>query len=231
VPHWLVVLSWAGVAFGVASALVVAVDLLVANRQAMWIMNVVWPVTALWAGPLGAAAYFRYGRAGSEASRQAAKGRGQTPPNRAQPFPVLVAKGTMHCGSGCTLGDMTAALLVLAAPFTVFGHRLFGAWVYEFVAAFVLGVAFQYFTIMPMRHVSAAEGLKDALKADTLSLAAWQIGMYGWMAVTTFAIFDRDLGPSSVVFWFMMQIGMVAGFFTSYPINWWLLRKGIKEAM
>jgi hypothetical protein len=29
----------------------------------------------------------------------------------------------------------------------------------------------------------------------------------------------------------MMQIGMVAGFFTSYPINWWLLRKGIKEAM
>ena len=29
----------------------------------------------------------------------------------------------------------------------------------------------------------------------------------------------------------MMQIAMLAGFGTSYPVNWWLLRKGIKEAM
>jgi hypothetical protein len=28
-----------------------------------------------------------------------------------------------------------------------------------------------------------------------------------------------------------MQIGMFAGFFTSYPVNWWLLRSGVKEAM
>ncbi len=29
----------------------------------------------------------------------------------------------------------------------------------------------------------------------------------------------------------MMQIGMVPGFLTSYPINVWLLKAGIKEAM
>jgi len=29
----------------------------------------------------------------------------------------------------------------------------------------------------------------------------------------------------------MMQIGMVIGYFTSYPVNWWLIEKGIKEAM
>lgn len=29
----------------------------------------------------------------------------------------------------------------------------------------------------------------------------------------------------------MMQIGMVLGYFTSYPVNWWLIRKGVKEAM
>lgn len=32
-------------------------------------------------------------------------------------------------------------------------------------------------------------------------------------------------------FWVMMQIGMMAGFVTSYPVNWWLLRRGIKEVM
>jgi hypothetical protein len=29
----------------------------------------------------------------------------------------------------------------------------------------------------------------------------------------------------------MMQIGMICGFATSYPMNWWLLRIGLKEAM
>jgi hypothetical protein len=29
----------------------------------------------------------------------------------------------------------------------------------------------------------------------------------------------------------MMQIGMVVGFFTSYPLNWWLIKTGWKEAL
>ncbi len=29
----------------------------------------------------------------------------------------------------------------------------------------------------------------------------------------------------------MMQIAMLLGFATSYPVNWWLVRKGIKEKM
>ena len=32
-------------------------------------------------------------------------------------------------------------------------------------------------------------------------------------------------------FWFVMQIAMLAGFCTSYPVNWWLIRVGIKERM
>jgi hypothetical protein len=28
-----------------------------------------------------------------------------------------------------------------------------------------------------------------------------------------------------------MQVGMIIGFFTSYPANWWLIRKGLKEEM
>ena len=29
----------------------------------------------------------------------------------------------------------------------------------------------------------------------------------------------------------MMQIAMLCGFATSYPVNWWLIRAGIKERM
>jgi hypothetical protein len=34
-----------------------------------------------------------------------------------------------------------------------------------------------------------------------------------------------------VEFWFMMQIAMLAGFAVSYPVNWWLIRAGLKEVM
>ena len=29
----------------------------------------------------------------------------------------------------------------------------------------------------------------------------------------------------------MMQIAMICGFFTAYPVNWWLIKKKIKEEM
>lgn len=230
-PQWLIVVSWIYVGLGILSALVVVAHLIAGHRQSMWIMNVVWPVTALWSGPPGAWAYFRYGRAGSREAMHEAERHGREPPSKRQSFPILVAKGTMHCGSGCTLGDIGAELFALGAPLVIFDHRLFGAWIYDYIAAFTLGIAFQFFTIKPMRQSTTKEALEDALKADTLSLTAWQIGMYGWMAIVTFAIFQHELRASSVVFWFMMQIAMFMGFSTSYPVNWWLLRKGIKEAM
>jgi hypothetical protein len=226
-PSWLVALSWAAAILGMASALLVTIDILRGHRQRMRIMNVVWPITALWAGPLGAWAYFAFGRV----QDRSAHGRGGPNESARQPFPVLVAKGTTHCGSGCALGDVLAELVFLALPFTLFGRRLFGAWVYDYVAAFAFGVLFQYFTIKPMRQVSAGEAAKDALKADALSLTAWQLGMYGWMAIATFVLFHHELRPTTVVFWFMMQLGMLAGFLTSYPVNWALLRTGVKEPM
>jgi hypothetical protein len=44
-------------------------------------------------------------------------------------------------------------------------------------------------------------------------------------------LFGAALDVASVEFWFMMQIAMLAGFVTAYPVNWWLIRRGIKEAM
>nr|WP_296712090.1 DUF4396 domain-containing protein [Tistrella sp.] len=112
---------------------------------------------------------------------------------------------------------------------------MFAVWILDFVFAFVLGVAFQYFTIKPMRQLGVVQGLLQAVKADAASLTAWQVGMYGFMALAQFLIFRQWLGTKLEVatpeFWFMMQIAMLAGFATAYPVNWWLLSRGIKERM
>jgi hypothetical protein len=229
-PEWLHAISIIALALGAASTLVITVDILAGHPQHMWIMNLVWPITGLWAGPLAVWGYYKAGRLSTHQTMKALKGRGETPPTREKPFSQMVALGATHCGAGCSLGDLIAEWFVFFVPLTLLGRRVFATWALDFVLAFLLGIAFQYFTIAPMRNLSPGKGIVAALKADALSLIAWQLGMYGWMAVVIFVLFG-EIPKTSPVFWFMMQIAMVAGFFTSYPANWWLLKRGIKETM
>jgi hypothetical protein len=110
---------------------------------------------------------------------------------------------------------------------------MFAVWLVDFIFAFAFGILFQYFTIVPMRGLEIAEGVWAAKL--TLPLIAWQVGMYGFMAVTSLWIFRdllrTELKVDSVEFWFMMQIAMIFGFATSYPVNWCLLTAGLKEKM
>jgi hypothetical protein len=236
-------MSILAIALGAACAGLIAMD--VARRpQQMWIMNIVWPVTALFAGPISVWGYWRYGRLATHQRAEAAKRHGEEPPSkRLTPFPAMVAKGAAHCGSGCTLGDICAEWLVFLAPAiaiwfgwgSLFGEKMFAVWIVDYMFAFAFGVAFQYFTITPMRGLSPGAGLIEAVKADAASLTAWQLGMYAFMAFASLYLFRHVLGvqllTSSFEFWFMMQIAMLCGFVTSYPMNWWLISAGIKERM
>ena len=232
---------------------IVALDILAGHRQPMGVMNFVWVLTPLYSGVVGLWAYYRLGRPmarsaadkpGAAAGMQMANRPGATdgmqmadrpsgsmPMGPQKPFWQSVALGAMHCGSGCSLGDLLVETFVYFVPLVVLGHAMFGAWLLDYGVAFLIGIIFQYYAIAPMRHLGLVAGLKAALKADTLSLTAWQIGMYGWMAVAVFGIFKHELRANDPVFWLMMQLAMVAGFGTSYPVNWWLIKSGVKEQM
>jgi len=115
---------------------------------------------------------------------------------------------------------------------TIAGSPLYASFAGDLLLAWLLGIAFQYFTIKPMRNLPAGQALVAALKADTWSILAFEVGLFSWMALTYFVFFPQPhLRPSQGLYWFMMQIGMVIGFFTSYPMNRLLLRWGVKEAM
>jgi hypothetical protein len=213
-------------------ALIVLIHIVAGHPQHMWIMNVVWVTTALYTGPVGLWAYFRWGTLSTHRVMMRAREHGEEmPPSQQAPYWSQVAVGATHCGAGCTLGDICAESFIAWTPLTLFGRPIFATWVVDYAFAFAFGIAFQYFTIAPMRHLSPVQGLKAALKADFLSITAWQFGMYGWMAIVMFGLVGHELPKDSPVFWFQMQIAMLCGLITSYPVNWWLLRSGIKEAM
>lgn len=243
IPLWLHWLAIAALAFGAGCALLLALAVW-RNPQQMAVMNIVWPVTALFGTVFSVWGYQRYGRLATRHAAEAAKARGEKPPHKERtPFAAMVGKGAAHCGSGCCLGDILAEILALQFPVvalwfgwqSLFAEKVFAVWALDYLLAFVLGIAFQYFSIVPMRHPGVWQGLWRAVKADTLSLTAWQVGMYGFMAIAQFWLFRRVLGlkleADRPEFWFMMQLAMLFGFVTSYPVNWWLLRAGIKEAM
>jgi len=232
---WLHVLSIIALVAGFVSLAIVTADV-IRHPQTMAIMNIVWPVTCLFGTGFTLWLYYRYGRQ----IRQL----GNHCDHRSDlPFPVIVAKGALHCGAGCMLGDFVAEWLAFLIPgiaitlgwHWLFGEKIFAVWVLDFILAFLLGIIFQYYAIAPMRKLSFWSGIAAALKADAFSLISWQIGMYGFMAFAQFYLLGPLLGTQAEVdtpeFWFLMQLAMLAGFATAYPVNWWLIRIGVKEAM
>lgn len=183
----------------------------------MKVMEITWPVTALYLGPLGLLAYRAFGRSGPRIAR------------REKPFWQSVFVSATHCGGGCTLGDILSDNLIGVSGLVIGGSSLLTMYVCDFWAAYVLGLFFQYWPIRARAQLSRGQALIAAVKADTLSLIAFELGFFGWMALVR--SFFPQLHSGSAVFWFFMQVGMAVGFVTTYPANWLLVRRGIKEGM
>lgn len=235
-PEWLDAVAYLSLALALLCGAAMAIDI-VRRPQKMAVMSVVWPLTALFGSVLWLAAYFAWGRS------PAREGSGQEDKAAAGGMPFAVFKAASHCGAGCTVGDIVAevvaasfpALLVVLGWHRLFGERTFAVWILDYVLAFGFGIAFQYFSIQPMRHLPFGTALAQAVKADAASITAWQVGMYGFMAISQFLLIRPIFGAVAAAdqpeFWFAMQIAMLCGFATSYPINWLLIRIGLKERM
>jgi Domain of unknown function (DUF4396) len=260
-PTWLTVVAWAYLSICFCCATVVAYDIAVnRRRQHMGIMNFVYPITALYFGPLAIAFYWRWARAAGPsamAARPAAMASaqlaatpgagdvlvGETPAEgddepgrlaaRRRPQWVTMAIEVSHCGSGCALGDVISEFAIFWLALTIAGTTLLAEYTGDYVLALAFGILFQYFAIAPMRGLGLMDGLKAAAKADFISLTAFEIGLFGWMAIMTFVLFPapHHLATTSAAFWFLMQVGMMIGFVTSWPANVWLVKRGIKVPM
>jgi uncharacterized protein DUF4396 len=226
-PGWLAVLAWAWlIGCGLCAIVIIADTYLARHRQRMPVMEAVWPVNALYLGPAAVWAYLRWGRRPPAGARPA---QGDPP---AKPGWVSTVVSVMHCGAGCTLGDIVAETVIFATGLAIAGTALWAEYTGDFLLALALGIVFQYFAIAPMRGLPLGTGLWQAAKADVLSLTAFEVGLFAWMALMAFVFFPHPrLHPDNPVYWFLMQIGMVIGFVTAYPVNAWLIRRAIKERM
>lgn len=232
---------------GVIIALVISFSLF-RYRQSMKVMNAVWVLTALWAHYLALFAYYTFGirwdrmidaPSISDMEMDMKPGMSMDMPmdmpmemGEERPKWQSIALSTLHCGAGCTIADVVGEWFTYFVPIQIGGSWIVGSWVLDFVLALIIGIFFQFIAIREMMNLSFTKTISRAVKADFFSLTAWQIGMYGWMAIVYFVIFkDAPLEKTSWTFWFMMQIAMLFGFLFAFPMNALLIRLGIKKGM
>lgn len=230
-PAWFELVAWSALGLGFASALVIVADIAVlGNRQHMAIMDLAFPLTALYMGPIALWAYFARGRRMSRKRMQLHRA---TALHEAPDSWWQVSLSDSHCGAGCALGDIGGEWIVWASAWMIGSSGALGSeYILDLLLAWIFGILFQYFVIAPLRgQIGRLAPLGDAIKSDTLSVLSFEVGLFGWMALMHSVIWTPPLPIDSSSYWFMMQIGMLLGFLTSWPVNRWLLQRGIKEPM
>ena len=222
-PTWLVMLSWATLVLGLASAAVIVVDSFIGgNRQPAKVMELVWPVTALYFGPAAIMAYRKWGRPQSPRWRQ----RHGNPPKK--PRHAAVVFGLCHCLAHCTLGAIIATVIIFGLGIGTADETLRPLYIGDYAGAVAVGVAFRYATEAHTggRRVWAA--IRSVAREDLLTVSAVELTLFIWIALVEHLVFPEALLPSSPVFWLFHQIGLIIGFFAAWPATSWLIHRGIR---
>jgi hypothetical protein len=130
-------LAWISIALALASAIVIAVDE-VRHPQNMGVMNLVWPITALYLSAFAVWWYFRVGRTmTADSPPMTMDMNDDVAPNWAQS-----ALAASHCGAGCALADLATEFAIFGFGLTIAGSALSASFLYDFIAAWSLGIIF-----------------------------------------------------------------------------------------
>ena len=186
------------------------------NSLAMKTMRWGWVLVTLYTGVFALVIYWFRHRASAR----------KTPEPSEPPLWEQSVESTIHCVAGDATGILLAAVVTswLRLPMSL-------EVIVEYVAGFAVGLfVFQALCMKPSFDGSYWRAVKGTLLAETLSMNAVMAGMIPVMVI----LMSRDMSamePSSVRFWGTMSLAFVVGTVTTYPVNWWLVKRGLKHGM
>lgn len=137
-----------------------------------------------------------------------------------------VLGSTMHCVAGDGVGIIVGALI---AVWIALPH--FAGMVLEYLLGFGFGWAvFQALFMKDMAGGSYAKSLKSTFMAELLSMNVLMAGMMPAMVIPWVHVHEAH-DPAQPAFWFRMSMALLFGFVCAYPMNWWLVSRGLKHGM
>lgn len=133
---------------------------------------------------------------------------------------------TMHCVAGDGVGILAGAVLS-----SLFGLRGLTEIALEYVLGFAFGWSvFQALFMRDMFGGSYMRSLRGTFVPELLSMNMLMAGMVV-TATGLRVLLGTGSDPATPAFWFVMSMALLVGFITAYPMNWWLVRHGLKHGM
>ena len=137
-----------------------------------------------------------------------------------------VLGSTMHCAAGDGLGIVAGAVI---------GAFLHVSAATDFMLEYGLGFGFgwAYFQAFAMRDMAGGSylrSLQSTFLPELLSMNLLMAGMEPTMRLLMGSL-EGAGDPLNQAFWFVMSMSLIVGFILAYPMNWWLVVKGMKHGM
>ena len=137
-----------------------------------------------------------------------------------------VLGSTMHCAAGDGLGIVAGAVI---------GAFLHVSAATDFMLEYGLGFGFgwAYFQAFAMRDMAGGSylrSLQSTFLPELLSMNLLMAGMEPTMRLLMGSL-EGAGDPLNQAFWFVMSMSLIVGFLLAYPMNWWLVAKGMKHGM
>ena len=138
-------------------------------------------------------------------------------PTGGRELTAVATSATLHCLTGCALGEIAGMAIGTALGFSDFA---------TIALAVALAFLFGYtLTSLPLLRAGLALGavVPIALASDTFSIAVMEIVDNGVMLVIPGAM---EAGLSDILFWGALSFALAVAFVFALPVNRWLISKG-----
>lgn len=224
-PTWVTIFAWVYTGAGVLFAAWILADTYVGGyRQRFAPMEIVWPITAVWAGPFGLWAYYRWGR---PATQKWQSRNGSTPELG---LPVRAAVETIPGGAASFVGHAIAVPIVGLTGITIAGEHVWPMILLVAVFALPLLIAYEYYALTVNSQGRSAPGkrFRVATFISVLAILAFDLGMGAAMLIVAFVL---GYSHTTMAFWLVMWGGIMLGFITAYPMVRWLLARGTPQSV
>lgn len=133
---------------------------------------------------------------------------------------LLAAQTTLHCLMGCGVGDILGVIIgtIFHLPY---GTRIIAGVIFGFIFGFI-------FSVIPLlkTNMSFIAAAKIVLTTETLSI----LSMESAEAITELVFPGmRRMGLTHIQYWIGLLIALVTGFVVAYPVNYLLVKKGVRH--
>jgi Domain of unknown function (DUF4396) len=134
----------------------------------------------------------------------------------------LAFMATVHCLSGCAIGEILGMVLS-----TWWGFGNFASIVMSIVLAFFFGYGL---TSLPLLRsgMSVREVAPLAFASDTASITTMEIVDNLFILIVPGAI---SAGLGDALFWWSLLVGLLIAGAVAFPVNRWLLKRGRGHAV